>query len=134
MLNATNILNVKVTTNTSAEFDLDVIVTVDSHLYKIDIDDPGTIASNTGNVVIYIKNTGLFNVTLDAVYINNTFISLTEFIITSYTIGTSNPIQLTISMTNLEAIIGAVNVGDKLDILVRTKEGAEDTHVETVRT
>ena len=134
MLNASNILNVKVTTNTSAEFDLDVTVTVDSHLYKIDIDDPGTIASNTGNVVIYIKNTGLFNVTLDAVYINNTFISLADFIITSYTIGTSNPIQLTIAMTNLEAIIGAVNVGDKLEILVRTKEGAEDTHIETVRT
>ncbi|NHJ21176.1 MAG: hypothetical protein EAX91_09550 [Candidatus Lokiarchaeota archaeon] len=134
MLNASNTLNVKVTTNTSAEFDLDVIVTVDSNLYKIDIDDPGTIASNTGNVVIYIKNTGLLNVTLDAVYINNTFISLTEFIITSYTIETSNPIQLTIAMTSLEAIIGAVNVGDKLEILVRTKEGAEDTHIETVRT
>jgi dolichyl-diphosphooligosaccharide--protein glycosyltransferase len=134
MLNASNILNVKVTTNTSAEFDVDLVVTVDSHLYNINIDDSGTIASNTGNVVISVENTGFFNVTLDAVYINNTFISLTEFIITSYTIGIDNSIQLTIAMTNLEAIIGAVNVGDTLEILVRTKEGAEDTHVETVTT
>ncbi|MFX0010869.1 MAG: STT3 domain-containing protein [Candidatus Hermodarchaeota archaeon] len=134
MLNASNVLNVKVTTNTSAEFDLDLTVTVDSRLYKIKIDDPGTIASNTGNVVIYVKNTGLLNVTLDAVYINNTFISLSEFIITSYTIGPSNPIQLTIAMINLEAIIGAVDVGDKLEILVRTEEGAENVHIETVKT
>ncbi|MFX0074834.1 MAG: STT3 domain-containing protein [Candidatus Hermodarchaeota archaeon] len=132
-LNSTNILNVEVTTNTSAQFDLDLTVLVDSRFYKIDIDDVGTVASNTGNVVIDIENLGYFNVTLDSVYINNTYISLSNFIITSYNIGIDDPIQLTIAMVDLESIIGAVDVGNTLEILVRTKEGAEDTHEETVR-
>ncbi len=132
-LNSSNILNVEITTNTSAQFDLDLTVKVDSQFYNIKIDDAGTIASNTGNVVISVENHGFFNVTLDSVYVNNTFVSLGEFSITNYIIGTDDPIQLTIAMTNLESIIGAVDVGETLVFLVRTKEGAEDIHEETVR-
>jgi hypothetical protein len=134
-LNSSNILNVEITTNTSAQFDLDLTVTVDSQFYNIKIDDSGTIASNTGNVVIAVENHGFFNTTLASLYVNGTFISLgSPFItITNYIIGTDDPIQITISMTNLESIIGAVDVGETLVFLVRTKEGAEDIHEETVR-
>jgi hypothetical protein len=132
-LNSSNILNVEVTTNTSAQFDLDLTVTVDSRFYNILIDDSGTVAVDTGNVVIDVENHGYFNVTLDSVYVNNTFIALSNFIITNYIIGTDDPIQLTISMPNLESIIGPVAADETLVLLVRTKEGAEDIHEETVR-
>jgi dolichyl-diphosphooligosaccharide--protein glycosyltransferase len=132
-LNSSNILNVEVTTNTSAQFDLDLTVKVDSQFYSIAIDDSGTVAVDTGNVVIDVENHGYFDVTLDSVYVNNTFIALSNFIITNYTIGTDDPIQLTISMPNLESIIGAVAADETLVFLVRTKEGAEDIHEETVR-
>jgi archaellum component FlaG (FlaF/FlaG flagellin family) len=131
-LNSSNILNVKVTTNTTAQFDMDFTTIVDSRLYNINIDDTGTTASNTGNVVITIENNGIFNVTIDSVYVNNTFISLGNFIETNFEIGAGSSIQLTIAMTDLEIIIGSVDLGELLKILVRTKEGAEDIHEETV--
>jgi hypothetical protein len=133
-LNSSNILNVKITTNTTAQFDLDLTVTVDSRFYNINIDGLGTVAYDTGgNVVIKIENIGLINVTLESVYVNNTFISLSNFIVTSYTIGTTIPIQLTISMVNLENIIGTVDPYETLVFLVRTEEGAEDLHEEIVQ-
>ena len=132
MLNVSNILNVEVTTNTSAQFDLDFTVTVDSRFYNIEIDDPETTASATVNVEITVENNGIFNVTLDSVYVNNTYVALSNFIITNYTIGAGTSIQLTISMADLQTIIGPVSIGDTLVILVRTKEGAEDLHDETV--
>ena len=131
-LNSSNILNVKVTTNTTAQFDMDFTTIVDSRLYNINIDDTGTTASNTGNVVITIENNGIFNVTIDSVYVNNTFISLGNFIETNFEIGAGGSIQLTIAMTDLEVIIGSVDLGELLKILVRSKEGAEDVHEETV--
>jgi len=131
-LNSSNILNVKVTTNTTAQFDMDFTTIVDSRFYNINIDDTGTTASNTGNVVITIENNGIFNVTIDSVYVNNTFISLGNFIETNFEIGAGGSIQLTIAMTDLEVIIGSVDLGELLKILVRSKEGAEDVHEETV--
>ncbi|MFX1448837.1 MAG: hypothetical protein ACFFCG_12015, partial [Promethearchaeota archaeon] len=131
-LNSSNILNVEITTNSTAQFDMDFTVIVNSQFYNVKIDDSGTTASNTGNVVITIENNGTFNVTIDSVYVNNTFIALSNFVETIYEIGRNSSIQLTIAMTNLESIIGAVDVGETLEILVRTKEGAEDIHEETV--
>ncbi|MBY9010101.1 MAG: hypothetical protein KGD74_09580, partial [Candidatus Lokiarchaeota archaeon] len=130
-LNSSNIVNVNITTNTSAQYNMDFSVFVDSTLYDINIDDTGTTASNLGNVVIKIDNEGLFNLTVDSVYINNTLISLSS-LGTVYEIGAGNSILFTISMTNLEIILGPVDVDDILNILVRTKEGAEDMHDEIV--
>ena len=105
---------------------------MDSIRYNIEIDETSA-ASNSGNVVIVINNIGSLNVTVDSVYINGTIIPLVNFTETTYDIGSGNSIQLTISMSDLEAIIGLiVNQGDILEILVRTIEGAEDTHEETV--
>ncbi len=131
-LNSTDIVNVNITTNTSAQYDMDFSVFVDSTFYEINIDDTETLASNTGNVIIKIENTGLFNLTVDSVYINNTLISLNSFTETLYEIEAGSSIQFTISMIDLESIIGSVDVGEILNILVRTKEGAEDIHEEIV--
>lgn len=133
LLNSSNILNVEITTNTTAQFDLDLTVAVDSRFYNIKIDDAGTVAHDLTNVVIDIDNIGFLNVTIESVYVNNTFISLGYFGLTNYVIGTDDSIQLTISMANLESIIGAVSVDETLVILVRTEEGAEDTHEEVVK-
>ncbi len=131
-LNSTNIVNVNITTNTSAQYNMDFPVFLDSTLFEINIDDTGTFASNTGNVVIKIDNIGIYNLTVDSVYINNTLISLSNFIENIYEIEAGSSIQFTISMVNLESIIGSVDIGESLNILVRTKEGAEDIHEEIV--
>lgn len=131
-LNSSNIVNVNITTNNSAQYSMNFSVFVDSTFYEININDTGTSASNTGNVVIKIENIGFYNLTVDSVYINNTFISLSNFVENIYEIGAGDSIQFTISMINLEIILGSVDVGEILNILVRTKEGAEDIHDEIV--
>jgi dolichyl-diphosphooligosaccharide--protein glycosyltransferase len=128
-LNATNTLSVQVLTNTTATDMVDLTATVNSELYNIEINNPGTIAKDSGNVNIEIKNIGKLNVTLDAVYINGTLISFPEI---GDVIASDGSLVLTISMATLESKIGTVNIGNQLEMLVRTKEGAEDTHLETV--
>jgi hypothetical protein len=59
---------------------------------------------------------------------------LVNFTESIYEIGAGSSIQFTISMEDLESILGVsdIVVNDILIIIVRTKEGAEDTHEETV--
>jgi len=131
-INESNLVNVNVTTNTTASATHQFTAIVNSTLYNIDIDDPQTTARDSQNLVITINNLGLKNVTVDSVYVNNTFIGLSHFTENIYTIIPTGFIQLTISMNDLESLIGTVNVGDKLRILVITREGAQDLHEETV--
>ena len=130
-INASNTLNLKVTTNTTAVAYASLSSYVDSTRYNIQIDED-TSASNSGNLVIKINNLGLLNVTVNSVYINGTYIPLSSFTETIYEIGAVDSIELTISMIDLEAIIGTIDQGDILVIIVRTVEGAEDVHEETV--
>jgi hypothetical protein len=109
-------------------------VSVDSNLYEINIDDIGTTAIIDGYVKIKIDNIGMFNLTVDSVYINNTLISLSNFGVVNYEIGPGDSILFEITMVDLEAIIGSVSNGEILSILVRTEEGAEDIHDEIVTT
>ncbi|MBA7548573.1 hypothetical protein ES705_41034 [subsurface metagenome] len=135
MLNASNIVNVNITTDTTAQFSMDFSASVDSQFYDINIDDIGTTASVTGNILITIENNGIFNVTVDSININGTYIPLVNFTESIYEIGAGDSIQFTISMADLESIIkGGITIviNDILIIIVRTKEGAEDTHEETV--
>ncbi|GAH41602.1 unnamed protein product, partial [marine sediment metagenome] len=80
----------------------------------------------------------IFNVTVDSIFIeyllNGTYIPLVNFTESIYEIGAGSSIQFTISMEDLESILGVsdIVVNDILIIIVRTKEGAEDTHEETV--
>jgi dolichyl-diphosphooligosaccharide--protein glycosyltransferase len=131
-INVTNLINVNVSTNTTAMAYHELSAIVDSYYYNIDIDSIGTIARDSFNVEIRINNNGQLNVTVDSIYINGTYISLGAFIENIYEIGVGDFIELTISMADLESYIGPVNVNDDLEILVRTVEGAEDTHLENV--
>jgi len=134
MLNASNIVDVNITTNTTAQFSMDFSASVDSQFYDVNIDDIGTTASVTGNILITIENNGLFNVTVDSININGTYIPLVNFTESIYEIGAGDSIQFTISIDDLESIMGGITIviNDILIIIVRTKEGAEDTHEETV--
>jgi dolichyl-diphosphooligosaccharide--protein glycosyltransferase len=134
MLNASNIVNVNITTNTTAQVSMDFSASVDSKLYDVNIDDIGTAASATGNVLITIENNGIFNVTVDSININGIYIPLVNFTESIYEIGAGNSIQFTISMDDLEILMGGISivVNDVITIIVRTKEGAEDIHEETV--
>ncbi|MHA1319298.1 MAG: STT3 domain-containing protein [Promethearchaeota archaeon] len=133
-LNSTNILNANITTNSSAQYNMDFSVFVDSTLYEIDIDDTGTTATIGGFVEIKVDNLGLFNLTVDSININGTYIPLINFTESIYEIEAGSSIQFTISMVDLEYIIGSVGNGEILSIIVRTKEGAEDIHDEIVTT
>ncbi len=133
-INFTNQINVNVTTNTTAMAYTEFSASVDSYYYNIDIDGVGTDARNSQNLKIEIDNIGALNVTVDAIYINGTYIPLGQFTETIYEVGIGGSVTFTISITlKLENFIGPVDTNDKLEILVRTIEGAEDTHIETVR-
>jgi len=134
MLNASNIVNVNITTNTTAQVSMDFSASVDSQFYDVNIDDTGTSASALLNVMIKIENNGIFNVTVDSININGTYIPLVNFTESIYEIGAGSSIQFTISTSDLETIMGGISIdlNDVLIIIVRTKEGAEDIHEETV--
>ncbi|MFX1297219.1 MAG: STT3 domain-containing protein [Promethearchaeota archaeon] len=132
MINDSDVCILNITTNSSVELIETLNAYVDSTYYNITIGDAGTSAVDTGNLVISINNNGLWNVTINSVYINNTLIPLINFIETDFKIGTGESLQLTISIDDLEFWLGSISVSDKLEILVRTQEGAEDTHEEVV--
>jgi len=135
-LNESNIVNVNITTNTTAQFSMDFSASVDSKFYDVNIDDIGTTASVTDprNVLIKIENNGIFNLTVDSINISGTYIPLVNFTESIYEIEAGNSIQFTISTDDLEIIMGGITivVSEILTIIVRTKEGAEDIHEETV--
>ena len=132
MLNNTNIVELEITTNTTASFAKNLTCIFDSYLFNVQINEDLTDARDTGDVVISIENLGLLNTTIESVYINGTYIALENFDENIFEISPLDYILLTISMIDLEAIIGVVLIGEELEIFVRTKEGAEDIHLETV--
>ncbi|MCJ7647695.1 MAG: hypothetical protein MUP85_03690, partial [Candidatus Lokiarchaeota archaeon] len=132
-INKTDTVQVDISTNTTASTSMDFTASVNPILYNIRIQDSETSAKDSTNVVIKMYNDGELDLNLDSVYINGTYIGLSHFTETMYNISIGRSIQLTISMANLETIIGTnVIVGDTLEILVITREGAEDFHEETV--
>ena len=136
-INASNIVKVNVTTNTTAQAVLNFNAQVDNVYYNITIDATAKI-SPSNLLTIKIISGGLLDTNLDAIYINNTFIPLVNFtriVGSSYTIGNLGEfITFTINLEKIEDLLGAGSVddGDKLRILARTREGAESTHIETV--
>jgi len=134
-INESNDVLVNVTTTNLSVYAITTLnAYVDSAYYNITIDDDGTSAIDTvgGDLTILINNEGIRNVTIDSVYVNNTFIPLTNFTETIFEIGTGESLELTISINDLEFWLGVINVDDILEIIVRTEEGAEDIHEEIV--
>ncbi|MFW9987713.1 MAG: STT3 domain-containing protein [Candidatus Odinarchaeota archaeon] len=122
---------VGITTNTSFELNQTLYAYTDPIYYNIIINDGETSADINGDLIITINNNGLLNVTLDSVYINNTYFSLDAFSIDRIEIESGESSVLTIDITDILAKITFTD-GDKLEILVRTQEGAEDIHEEVV--
>jgi hypothetical protein len=109
-INATNLMNITITTNTTATAYNEFTAIVDPYYYNIEIDDTETIARDTFNVEIRVDNVGELNVTVDSIYINGTYIPIGAFIEDIYEIGSGAFVEFTISMTDLESYIGPVNV------------------------
>ncbi|MCK4686968.1 MAG: hypothetical protein KAT66_02470, partial [Candidatus Lokiarchaeota archaeon] len=138
-INKSNEINVRVTTYSTAYDNETFYAKVDSELYNIEIDGPGTIADiGDDKFTIQINNYGNWNVTIDSIYVNETYINLSEFVFeegSSYEIANlTGYIILTMTITRLEQLIGvALTDEHTLLILARTIEGAEDSHEEAVR-
>ncbi len=138
-INKSNEINVRVTTYSTAYDNETLYAKVDSELYNIEIDGPGTIADiGDDKFTIQINNYGNWNVTIDSIYVNETYINLSEFVFeegSSYEIANlTGYIILTMTITRLEQLIGvALTDEHTLLILARTIEGAEDSHEEAVR-
>ncbi|MFX1497274.1 MAG: STT3 domain-containing protein [Promethearchaeota archaeon] len=137
-INASNTIDIKITTNTTATDFTTFNAYVDSSRYNLNIEDStNTVADRSADqLTIKIVNNGLLNVTLDSIYLNNTYIPLTNF---SFITGSSFELQhsggfitISISLTDVETFLGlatgSIIKGDKLVILARTIQGAEDTH------
>ncbi|MFX1477559.1 MAG: hypothetical protein ACFFCI_05470 [Promethearchaeota archaeon] len=123
---------IRITTNVTAETIQTLNAYVDSLYYNIEIDDAGTLAINSGYLTILTNNKGLLNVTVDSVYINDTYFSLDAFNEQFFKIGSGDLLELTIDMAIIETKLGPISDGDNLNIIVRTIEGAEDAHIEIV--
>ena len=66
-------------------------------------------------------------------YINNTYFSINAFSSDNgYEIGAGDSLELTIAMSEVIFKIPTATSGEILVIIVRTIEGAEDTHEEIV--
>ncbi|MFX1274925.1 MAG: STT3 domain-containing protein [Promethearchaeota archaeon] len=94
--------------------------------YNISIDETNT-QRVSGNVEIAVDNLGLLNITINSVFINDTYIPLINFTNTNFEIGAGLSFTLIIEEAILSNFIGGS--GDYIDILVRTKEGAEDESI-----
>ncbi|MFX1315637.1 MAG: STT3 domain-containing protein [Promethearchaeota archaeon] len=139
-INKSDELNITVTTYNGAEDTKTFYARVESEYYNINIDGDGTFADISLNrFQIKINNYGLLNVTLDSIYVNETYINLNEFNFqegSSYEIGNlTGYIIIYMTLDRLKQLIDVDPLikGDTLIILARTLEGAEDLHQESVR-
>ena len=130
-INKSDEVFINITTTSTAQVTSTLKGFVDSANYNITIDEGGTSAVFAGNLTILITNEGSQNITVDSVYINNTFISLNGFYPQTFNISVGNSLELTINMTIIISKISGLNVDDILEILVRTEEGAEFIHIIT---
>ncbi len=138
-INQSNIIEINVSTKSGMSikqsFTAEVNPVSNPDKYSIEILDISSAEYSQDLLTLNLKNIGDDNLTIDAVYVNNTYIPWSTITIVdneNLTIETGEEITLTITLTDLELLIGTINVDDTLEILIRTQEGAEDTHVITV--
>ncbi|MCK4237668.1 MAG: hypothetical protein KAX33_01000, partial [Candidatus Lokiarchaeota archaeon] len=140
-INQSNIVEINITTESGISvkqsFIAEVNPTWNLDKYSIDILDTSSADDSEDLLTLNLKNIGDDNLIIDAVYVNNTYISWSTITIVDnvdLTLETGEEISLEITLQDLEIFLGVSNIqaSDKLEILVRTKEGAEDTRVITV--
>ncbi|MFW9875774.1 MAG: STT3 domain-containing protein, partial [Candidatus Thorarchaeota archaeon] len=140
MINKSNKMIVNVTTNSTAKASGILNAYVDPVYYNIVIDDDGTHVDNSENMTIILTNAGIADVMIDSVYVNDTYIPLphlyvyfndtwvplTSSNIAAFKIGIGDTMELTISVSDLEAITEkSIDPDDEIEITLRTVEGAE---------
>ncbi len=131
-INKTDDVSINVTTTPSAE-DFEILKALENppgvtDYYDIEIDTANTEVIGN-DLQIRVNNYGKTTVTVDSVYINDTYVDINEFTGAPYEIASDGSIDLIIDRTTLENMIpsiSSIDAGDKLKILVRTREGAED--------
>jgi len=123
-VNKSNDVLINVTTNSTVE-QIKVFSVLENspnnpNFYNIKINESNTYVSGS-DLKIQVDNFGRTTVTLDSVYINDTYIPLNLFYESIFDIGINSYLELTIDL-------GLISVTDDLPykILVRSKEGAED--------
>ncbi|MBY8984588.1 MAG: glycosyltransferase family 39 protein, partial [Candidatus Lokiarchaeota archaeon] len=77
-INQSNDMIVKVTTTSTAEVNKTLEAYVDPIYYDLRIDEDGTSAYNSANMTLLFSNYGQQNVTLESVYVNDTYIPLSN--------------------------------------------------------
>ena len=102
--------------------------------YNIEIDETASNASAnpSGYLNITVINHGLLNTTINAVYINDTYINLGNFSSVILEIDhLGGNVTLSMSMDEVEAWLGGIviNAGSKLKIFIGTQEEAEDEFI-----
>ncbi|MHA2280878.1 MAG: STT3 domain-containing protein [Promethearchaeota archaeon] len=146
-INQSNDMIVNVNTTSTAQVNKTLEAYVDPIFYDLRIDEAGTSAFDIANMTLLFTNFGQQNVTLESVYVNNTYIPLPSLFVNfhstwipltsnnleAFEIGVGDSMELTIRIDDLESILGfAINVDDELLIIIRVEEGAEINHVEIV--
>ena len=132
-INKSDNVIVNITTNTTAEF-VKVFKALENlpqnpNYYILDIS--GSTAVGGGDLIINVINNGKTTVTVDSVYVNNTYVPLNNFTLGSgqnYNIGIGSSIDLTTSLSSLNIGVPII-AGHRLKVLVRTKQGAEDEYL-----
>ncbi|MFX0029161.1 MAG: STT3 domain-containing protein, partial [Candidatus Hermodarchaeota archaeon] len=146
-INNSNEMIVNVTTTSTAETVSILNAFVDPTYYNIAIDDDNTIVDNSRNMTLVFYNNGYSNVTIESVYVNDTYVPLSNLYtyfsnswvplissnLQAFEVGIGDSMQLTIRVSDLELITFlSIDVDDELVILIRMKEGAEIYHEEIV--
>jgi dolichyl-diphosphooligosaccharide--protein glycosyltransferase len=134
-INLTNQIKINVTLSIPSIFTVKIFnATLNPEYYNIAINSAGTKAERDADLIVDILNLGLYNVTVDSVYLNNKLIPLWVFSQTSFQILTDESLSLSVDMDDLIPYTGPINIGSNLEILVRTSQGAEIIHEEVVIT
>ncbi len=136
-INKTNSIDVNVTTVSGLSKNITLQAVVDVFSHAIGISASESSAQDTGNLVIKVINGGSKNVTVVTVQVNGSYVPLVNFTLgvgetfeIAHNLGS---ITMTIDMDVLEALIPvSFSAGNKLEVLIRTKEGAEATRILTV--
>jgi dolichyl-diphosphooligosaccharide--protein glycosyltransferase len=131
-LNQSDITDIKVTTYSALETQTRFSAVVQSQLFNISIDETHSSAQNDADLTLRVNNFGIKNITIDSVYINETYISIENFTAESFEIPAGEFMEFI--LTDFEVYIPSlsINSGDLIEILIRSKEGAEDFIIEQV--
>jgi dolichyl-diphosphooligosaccharide--protein glycosyltransferase len=147
MINKSNELIVNVTTTSTAKTSEILYAYVNQSYYNIAIDGDSTYVDENANTTLVFTNIGRFNVTLESVYINETYVALSNLFTyfnntwvrltgtntEAFNIYAGDTMELTINTNDLALVTGLTfNPNDEVVILIRTEEGAEILHQEIV--